>query len=360
MKTLELDITFGRDYFTRHFGLTYDRDYFEDVAVRVETDMKARRALHERFGDIGLGEADPERVVQLGYDDTLNVTLMFGGELRVEAGLSWVEPGFLDVEAIDSLKVPDVETTWPHTQFLEQYEEAARLFGPGCVRPPAPHGILEQALDLFGDELLVEMARNPDRAGRLFDVLAETVIRVKEFWDRKCFGEVRKGLSLGGCSTTMLSAGMVARLLAPRYERIATHFGDAFICSCGPTTQHLAAWAGIEGVRYVRCGWGTDLDKAARFLKRRHVKASLNVVRAADGLPDVLERDVLRILNTLREVDHVSVLLIHASSGTSDASVRRLVRTAADFARKNGISISDTVSCRLSGARIAEWTIRNG
>lgn len=37
MKTVELDISFSRDYFTRHFGLTYERDHFEDAAVRAET-----------------------------------------------------------------------------------------------------------------------------------------------------------------------------------------------------------------------------------------------------------------------------------------------------------------------------------
>ena len=346
MKTLELDISFSRDYFTRRFGLRYERDTFDEVAVRAETDMQARRALHERFGDVGLGEQDPGPVVQLGYDDTLNVSLMFGGELRVEGGVSWVEPGFLDVAAIDSLDAPEVETTWPHTQFLEQYEEAARLFGPGCVRPPVPHGILEQALDLFGDELLVEMATHPDRAGRLFDVLADTVIRVKEFWDRKCFGEVRRGLSLGGCSTTMLSREMVAELVAPRYERIAARFGDAFVCSCGVTTQHLHTWGRLAGVRYVRCGWGTDLEEAARLLKRKHVKAALDVVRAAELSPDEVEEDVLDMLNGFRGVDELSVLLIHACDKTPDENVRRVAETVFSFAEDRGVLLKNTPTCK--------------
>ena len=345
MKTLELDISFSRDYFTRHFGMTFERDYFEDVGVRAETDMKMKRALHGRFGDIGLGEAHPQPMAQLGYDDTLNVALMFGGELRVEGGLSWIEPGSLDVKAIDSLKAPNIATTWPHTRLLAQYDEAVRRFGPESACPPVPHGVLEQALDLCGDDFLVEMAANPERAGRLLDVLAETTIRVKEFWDRKCFGEVRNGLSLGGCSTTMLSSEMVAKLLAPRYERIASHFGDAFLCCCGVTTQHLPTWARIEDVRYVRCGWGTDLTAAARLLPHKHVKAALDVVRAAELSPDELEKDVRYILNTLSDVDCVSVLLIHASQETPDDNVRRLAQTVFDFADRNGIPLNDTATC---------------
>jgi len=346
MKTVELDVSFSRDYFTRHVGLTYERDYFHDVAVRAETDMKAKLALHERFGDIGLGEANPNPLVQLGFDDTLNVTLMFGGTLRIEGGLSWVEPSFLDVEAIDSLKVPDVGSTWPHTQFLDQYEEAVRLFGSNCVRPPVPHGILEQAMDLCGEDILVEMSANPDRASRLFAVLAETTIQVKEFWDLKCFGKVRPGLSLGGCSTMMLSPGMVAQFLAPQYERIATHFGNAFLCCCGATTQHLETWPGIRGVRYVRCGWGTDLAKAAHFLKQHHVKAGLDVVRAAEISPQKIQEDVLLIMKKLKPVDNVSVLLIHASDKTPDENVRRIAETVFSFANDHNILSRNTATCR--------------
>ena len=39
MKTLELDVTFSRDYFSKHFGVTFGPDYFEDVKCRAETDQ---------------------------------------------------------------------------------------------------------------------------------------------------------------------------------------------------------------------------------------------------------------------------------------------------------------------------------
>ena len=296
----------------------------------MRTDQQAQRFLHERFGDIGLGDPDPAPVLQLGYDDTLNVTLLFGGEPRIRDGVSWVEPGHLDVGRIATLAVPDVATTWPHTRFLEQFEEAAKRFGAGAVRPPRPHGVLEQALDLCGDAFLVELVERPGRAGRLLDVLADTVIRVKEFWDVTCFGEVRPGLSLGGCSTTMLSPQMVAFALVPRYARIARHVGEAFICACGSSTQHLENWAAVADARYVRCGWGTDLAQAARILGDRHIKASLSVVRAARLTAPEFAGDVRGVLEALADVDHVSLLLINAAQDTPDENIRTLVAAAGE------------------------------
>ena len=194
MKTLQLDITFTRDYYSRHFGLTYDTDYFDDIRCRAETDMAAQKGLFEKFGDIGLGSAEPQPIVRLGYDDTLNTTLMFGGELHVRDGVSWVDPGWLTAEAADILSCPDIESTWPHTKFLEQHEQAVKSFGADCVRPPVPHGILESALDMRGQDLLQDMVLEPERVKRLLEVLTEAVIAQKDFWDDKCFGQLQKGL----------------------------------------------------------------------------------------------------------------------------------------------------------------------
>ena len=347
MNTIDVDITFARDYFTQAFGLVYDSVYFSDIAMRSEMDRKAKRALYSRFGDVGLGEQDPAPQVQLGFDDTLNITLMFGGKLRTSAGVTWVEPGFYHRSEIDSLEPPDVATTWPQTLFLEQYQRAVRMFGRTRVRPPRPHGVLEIALDMFGDGFLEDFLLESERADRALDVLADTVARFKEFWDLTCYGAVQPNLSLGGCSTTMLSRETLERFLVPRYRLIAGRFKQAFICACGKSTQHLESFAAIGDAPYVRIGWGTDLERAAAVLTGKHVKASLDVVRATEQSAGGIVRDVEYILHTLERVRAVSVLLIHAGAQTPDENVRAIVRTVMRFANDNGVELRDTGSCRF-------------
>ena len=347
MNTVDVDITFARDYYTQAFGLVYDSEYFSDISARGETDRKAKRALHARLGDVGLGEPDPAPSVQLGFDDTLNITLMFGGELRMGGGVTWVEPGFFPRTEIGSLVSPDIAGTWPQTRFLEQYERGVRAFGREFVFPPRPHGIFEIALDMFGDGFLEDFLLEPQRVDRALDLLAETVIAFKEFWDRVCYGAVRPNLSLGGCSTTMVSQEAMERFLVPRYRRIAGHFTEAFICACGKTTQHLDSFAGIPDAPYVRVGWGTDLERTAAVLSGKHVKAGIDVVRAAELPAAGVERDVEHILHTLKGVRALSVLLIHAGADTPDENVRAIVRTVVRFAEDNGIELRDTGSCQL-------------
>lgn len=339
MESLEVDISFSRLYYTKRFGLRYEDDYFDNPRIRCETDKQARRCLFESFGNLGLGEENPPPVVQLGWDDTLNITLLFGGELQVTGGITWVTPGFLDVALIDSLQVPDIAATWPHTRFLEHYKEAA-AHPDWAIIPPKPHGILESAVEMCGDTFLCDLLANPARAERLLDVLTDTIIAVKTFWDEKCFGSVRPGLSLGACSTTALSPQIVAQFLVPRYNKIASHFGDGFICSCGPSTHNLANFARLKGVRYIRVGWGTDLAKTARVLKGFHVKASLLPARAAQLSPQELREDVCCVLDTLAPVDEVSLLLINASQEMPDENVRCIIQAACEYSSRNGVAIS--------------------
>jgi hypothetical protein len=351
VKTLELDVTFTRDYFTQHFGIGFTPAYFEDVQVRAETDQAVRRALFARFGDLGLGHPDPPPVVQLGFDDTLNVSLMFGVPLRLEAGVSWVETGALALEDLAELQCPPIAATYPHTFFRDQFERAVGLYGSGAVLPPPPHGILETALELRGSEFLEDVLLRPKLAAHFLDVLSEAVIGVKEFWDRQCFGEVRRGLSLGGCSTVTLSPVVVKELLVPRYCRIAAHFHQAFICSCGESTHNLENFAAVEEAKYVRVGWGTDLDRAARVLRGRHLKPSLAVARVASLSPEEVAHDVEHVLQAVEAVEHVSLLLIHAGAETPDANVRRLVETAVAFAEARNIALQDTASCAIRTRR---------
>ncbi len=337
MKHLELDISFSRDYFTKRFDIHFRDSYFDDVCLRAETDQAVKRALYRQFGDCGLGEPDPAPVVQLGYDDTLNITLMFGGEVHVSEGVSWTSTGFLRGESIADLQVPDIPSTWPHTKFLEQYDAAVALCGREGVRPPKPHGILESALEMRGQEFLEDLALDPARATHLLDVLTETVIAVKEFWDRKCWGRVEPGLSLGSCSTTTLSPEHVMEFLVPRYNTIASHFGRAFLCSCGISTHNLENFAAVKDAFFVRCGWGTDLAAAARVLHDRHLKLGLDVSRVAGQTPAELHDDVTAMLNQVEQLERASILLIHASAETPDANIRQLARTARDWAQDRGV-----------------------
>ena len=353
MKHIECDITFSRDYLSSHFGLRYGPEYFSDIRHRVDTDQKATRGIWERFGNIGLGVERPPAVARLGYDDTLNITLTYAGPsaLRIESDYSWIQTPLSAEACRRILPISSVADTWPHSTLLEQYDEALRTWGKDSIVAPKVHGIFESALDLRGIDFLVDMLADREAAEYLLDVLTQTVIDVKEFWDRTVYGEVRPGLSLGACSTPVLSPELVRELLLPRYQQIASRFGEAFVCSCGNSTLNLENFASLRDTPYVRNGWGTDFEKTAEILQGKCVKASLDVVRASTRPEDEVKNDVWAALSRLEPIDRVSILLINVGKEIPDGNIRAIVRGIHEFADREEIVLSDRGTCNLTVAR---------
>jgi hypothetical protein len=269
--------------------------------------------------------------VRLGFDDTLNLTLLFGSSWEVKGGISWIRPGVLaNLESIMRLGVPDPEQTWPNTFLVQQYREAVAELGAEHVTPPRPHGVLEAALDLRGEQLLLDFHDAPALAHRLFAVLTEAVIRFQEFWLGLRGGQPWEEIVLGGCATTMLSASKFERFVLPCYQRLSRHFRGGFLCACGPCTHLLASFARLHDCRYFRVGWGTDLSRARSELGARHIKASLDPARVTRQSADEVREDVRKTIECAGRGGPLSVLLIHAGADMPDANIRAVYEVVAD------------------------------
>ncbi len=59
-KKKEIQLGFHISYYAREFGIDYGQKYYKDPLYRIEQDHKCAKALHERFGEYGLGNQAPE------------------------------------------------------------------------------------------------------------------------------------------------------------------------------------------------------------------------------------------------------------------------------------------------------------
>jgi len=326
--SIDVTLTFCRGYYRAHFGdlFSFDREYFCNVDKRMEITVAMQKALYERFGDLGLGDPDPEPRTTLGFDDTLNVTAIFGGHVRFSQNYTWLEPGTLsDDRAVEELEVPDLENTWPQTLFISQFDEHQ-----GSVSAPGLHGIVDSAMDLRGSAFLVDLIERPDRAEKLLDVLVQTVVELKEFWDTRAYGRTRSGIALGGCSCCVVSPKLFDKYLLPRLNQLTERFGDGKWCSCGPSTHLLEGYAKLENVSSFRLGWDTDFKLARKLLGPAHIKATLHPARIAAGDTRQVERDVRKLLEDAAGGE-LSLVLINAAEGTPDENVRTIFRTVAEY-----------------------------
>ena len=57
---IPLGVGFYPEWFHKHYNISFGREYYFDPEVRIETRMEIEKRLYERFGDVGLGNQDPE------------------------------------------------------------------------------------------------------------------------------------------------------------------------------------------------------------------------------------------------------------------------------------------------------------
>jgi hypothetical protein len=147
-----------------------------------------RQALHDRFGDLGLGEANaPARPVvgpvhlAIGFI----VQAMLGCQVRFAADAApWVLGAALSDEEVWSLAVPALETAPMMRETIALMDVLEAEFG--WLEGDIPwDGVQNVALDLRGQQLFLDYYDNPALVHHLFGVIARTIYRVATYVERR-------------------------------------------------------------------------------------------------------------------------------------------------------------------------------
>ena len=57
---LPVELVFNPRWWHQTAGIAFDQAFYLDAPARIRHDVTMRRVLYERYGDIGLGEPDPQ------------------------------------------------------------------------------------------------------------------------------------------------------------------------------------------------------------------------------------------------------------------------------------------------------------
>src|SRR5512142_1080992 len=111
---LPVEIVFHPSWWHRHYGLNFDEGFFFDPDRRVADEQAMRAALHARFGDLGMGEANPTPRPVVGPVHLAAGFLpsaVLGCQIRLFADASpEVVPANLTDEQAARLEAPDLDT----------------------------------------------------------------------------------------------------------------------------------------------------------------------------------------------------------------------------------------------------------
>lgn len=336
---LPVDIVFHPSWWHKHTGITFDRDFFYHPARRVEDERRMERELYDRFGEFGLGADKDKELPQIGA-------------VHLAAGYLLSEMLGCGIEYADN-SAPQV--VCPHREDFDIDEEAA--FESDAFRSLLQliddlkarygyvcgdinwGGVLNLAIDLKGENVLMDMMLQPEECKVYFGKIARVVERFFTFIQsqtatssisvNRVVRHIEKPVYLHSeCTHTMISEEDYRQFLMPIDAEWSQKYRPYGIHYCGKDPhRHAAAYGELPALDFFDLGWGGDIAYIRKHLPNTLLNLRLNPV-------DINDRSHAEIESFIREGAKLSgdpyltgFCCINMDAETDDEKVRTIFRT---------------------------------
>lgn len=340
---IPLGVGFYPDWWVANHGIAFGRQYYYDPQYRVDVQGKMARALHEQFGDVGLGSADPAPRPLISFGMVM-LPAVFGCEIIYKPdALPWAMPLNLSKEACDKLVRPDLTKASPMKEMLGQIDYLKGKYGR-VVGDINPTGVQNLALKLRGDELYIDYFEDPEFAHRILRFCTECMI---ELWQM-----VYPITGTGALDTTPMCDPSifcvpnctVEQISGDTYEEFGLPYDNMLAEACHPFGIHhcgsldpvVELYAKVKHLVFVEAGFGTDFAGARRVLGPQVAfNARINPVLMKNGSAQEVEAAVKEAIDQGAPLDNFSIDTVGLTTGVPDENVRIARRTAMTYGRIN-------------------------
>jgi hypothetical protein len=295
-----------------------------------------RRLLFERFGDVGLGEENPsppEPYVGGEYGDRF-MSAFWGCEIVYIPGQA---PGAMILpdawSHMENLEVPDVETSPIAQKAFEDARKLKERYGY-CRAGVNFGGPLNNAVSVFGSDILAACASEPELAQRVLQKMGEAVLLVHDQIVCKINGidpaETRKGgWGVGNCPVCMISPETYRKVVLPSDLWLRDQFqGEYGLHHCGIFDTYTEVYQPLKPSS-LDLGPGTDL----RIARKAYPDAKISTYIDVGALAKMNQADIDALIAQM--IDHASpaelftvISVADVGPEISDEIVRNLMTIA--------------------------------
>jgi uroporphyrinogen-III decarboxylase len=340
-KHIPLGVGFYPDWWHKNHGIVYGRDYYYDPEYRVRTQLKMARILHDQFGDVGLGNPDPQPRPLIGFGMVM-LPAVFGCEIVFEEeALPWAMPLNLEKSDCDKLVKPDLTKVEPMVSMLKQIDYLKAKYGQ-VVGDINTTGVQNLALKLRGDSLYIDYFDDPDFAHRLLKFCTECII---DLWRL-----IYPITGSGGVDVTPMSDPKVyvvpnctvEQISGDTYQEFGLPYDTLLAQACHPFGVHhcgsvdpvIEHYARIPNLVFMEAGFGSDFAAARKALGPQVAfNARISPVLMKNGTPEEVAAAVKDAIDQGAPLGNYSIDTVGLTHGTPDENVRAARRTAMEFGR---------------------------
>ncbi len=343
---LPVDIVLHPSWWHAHAGITFDEDFFFHPAKRVESERRMEQVLHERFGRFGLGADRDRDLPVLGAVHNAAgflVSEMLGCEVHYRSDAAPdVVPAHRETLNLD----PEAPFRSPAAKRYERLRDELKT-RYGCVVGDINwSGVLNLALDVRGQEVLLDMADQTEETARQFAQLADVVERfasaIQAETGTSSISVNRNVRHLGSpvflhseCSHTMISVADYERLLMPIDAAWSQRHQPFGIHHCGKDPHRFAAsYAKLPRLDFLDVGWGGDVALLRRHLPRTFLNIRLDPVSIVHQTPAEIGKTVARLVRQSDNPWLTGVCCINMDQNVSDAQIAAVFEAVAELRRE--------------------------
>lgn len=343
---LPVDIVLAPEWWNRHAGICFDRDFFFHPARRVEDEQKMEKVLNEKWGRFGLGTDSEQTRPEVGAVHLAAgylVSEMLGCQVRYSEN----HPPQVVPKGADKLDIElDLAFKSPAFQDFQKLTEALKSQYGRICGDVNWSGILNIALDLRGQDVFMDMHTAPYNVKQSFSRIANVIERFVETVESRTgtssvsvnrnVRHFKRSLFLHSeCSHTMISVEFYEKFLMPSDIEWSQRHRPFGIHYCGPDPHRYApTFAKLSQLDFLDVGWGGDVAELRRFLPSTFLNIRLSPVEIVNQSEDEIHSTITRLVSESGNPYLTGICCINMDDKVSDSQVNAIFETVDLLRRK--------------------------
>ena len=323
-----VQFNFMPSWWHRHYGISFGERMFSDPEYRARMAREMHRLAHERFGEVGLGESNPEMVYF--SDDLSNATLpaAFGCPV-VCAEDNYPVNSPLPEEELRKISLPeDITKVYPFREIIRQAESVNTRHNADLHPSWNVMGVQNIAVQIAGSNFFVQYYTDPELAKRLLDDAREMMVRSLNYF--LSVGSRLEFLCNANCTVPLAGPKIYRDHLFAQEERLytaVTRQGIGYaIHHCGHFDDYADLYRKIKHVVFIEIGWGSDLRLALDLFPEAKVQYIVSFQFIQDGPPKKIKEFMQSIIESAGpDVGRLSFHIADLEYGIPDEHVRAVV-----------------------------------
>jgi hypothetical protein len=195
-------------------------------------------------------------------------------------------------------------------------------------------GVLNNAFNLRGQEIFLDMFDKPDLVRHFFTVISEVMITLaREVQERqRASGFPVDQFSVSNCVMNMISPDAYAEFVRPFDLKISGCFKRFGVHTCNwDVTPYVEVLAELPKLGYLDMGMMSDMRRVRETFPDTYRAVLYSPVKLQEGGLEEIRKDMEKIYNDLVPCD---LVMADIQSSTPDERVRALLDMCADIARR--------------------------